>query len=205
MVFRRKKNTPANNDTLTGMRGRDSVEPGSASGHEPSQNPLARRFQADDEPETIDLIEPVRFHEHAEEQTDEDITRVLVETTAAGEASSNEILDDPIAGFLVVIEGPGRGSVSTVGYGINSIGRDASQRIALEFGDQQISRKAHCLITFDAVTSKFYVQAGEGRNLVYLNDEPVLAPTELVSGNHLRLGGTVLRFVPLCGDGFSWT
>lgn len=53
MIFRRKKPSAAPNAGQPVLRGRDSVESGS--------NPLARRFHPDDEPDTIDLQQPVEF------------------------------------------------------------------------------------------------------------------------------------------------
>ena len=47
-------------------------------------------------------------------------------------------------------------------------------------------------------------RAGGGTNLTYVDDEPVLAPRELEPLAHVQMGHTVLRFVPLCGPGFSW-
>jgi hypothetical protein len=204
MVFRRKKNKSANNEVPAGMRGRDKIDAHASDGSQPGRNPLARRFQSDDEPETIDLVEPARFQDAETESVDEDITRVLVGAAADEDDAAEDSLEDPVAGFLVIINGPGRGHVAHVGYGLNSIGREPSQRIALDFGDRGISRESHCLVTFDPVAGKFYVQAGEGRNLAYLKDEPVLVPVELESGDHIRLGSTELRFLPLCGDGFGW-
>ncbi len=54
-------------------------------------------------------------------------------------------------------------------------------------------------------TRKFYLQQGEGNQLTYLEGQPVLTPTQLAAGNQIRLGDTVLRFVPLCGKDFDWT
>ena len=42
---------------------------------------------------------------------------------------------DPVAGWVVVVKGPGRGNFSPVFVGMNSLGRDASQRVSLSFGD----------------------------------------------------------------------
>jgi hypothetical protein len=60
------------------------------------------------------------------------------------------------------------------------------------------------VVTFDPAVRKFYVQAGEGPGLTYLDNEAVLKPEELASGNHLRLGDTELRFLALCGEDFGW-
>ena len=111
---------------------------------------------------------------------------------------------DPPVGWLVVIAGPGQGAALTLGNGVNAIGRDASQRLTLDFGDEMISRVNHAQITYDPRGKKFYIQHGGGANLTYVNDEPVLAPRELTANTHIVLGATTLRFVPLCGEAFDW-
>ena len=88
---------------------------------------------------------------------------------------------------------------------MNSVGRDASQRISLNFGDESISREEHAFITYDEEQRRFYVQHGGKANLVRLGKKPVLVPTELKANDRIRLGRTTLRFVPCCGPDFSWT
>lgn len=126
---------------------------------------------------------------------------------AEGEEEAAEAvgpMDDPPVGWLVVVEGPGKGSVATLGSGVNSIGRDRSERVTLDYGDTMISRSNHGSITYDPRGRKFYVQHGGGKNLTYVDEEPVLAPRELPALTQVQLGETVLRFVPLCGPEFSW-
>lgn len=113
-------------------------------------------------------------------------------------------MDDPVVGWLVVVEGPGKGKAMELGYGSNSMGRGETSRVQLNFGDTQISRSNHATVTYDSRGRKFYVEKGSGRNLTYLNDEPVLGAIELPAQSHIGIGATVLRFVPLCGDAFDW-
>lgn len=113
-------------------------------------------------------------------------------------------MDDPVVGWLVVVEGPGKGRAVPLGYGSNSIGRGATDRIKLDFGDEQISRSGHAVVTYDPRGRQYYVQHGGGTNLTYLGDQPVLAPTALPALSHISIGHTVLRFVPLCGAEFDW-
>jgi len=200
MVFGRKKSKQVSSQATSTMRGRQAA----GSGQDSPQNPLARRFLDEDEPDTIDLDQPARFQSKPDDEKPESTTRLLVGDPSKPDSSELDPLEDPMAGFLVVISGPGRGKALTLGYGINAIGRDPSQRVSLDFGDQRISRINHCLLTFDALSGKFYIQPGEGRNLAYLDDQPVLVPTVLQSGQHIRLGETMLRFLPLCGEDFSW-
>lgn len=113
-------------------------------------------------------------------------------------------MDDPVVGWLVIVEGPGKGRARQLGYGSNSIGRGETDRINLNFGDDQISRGGHATVTYDPRGRKFYVQHGGGTNLTYLDEQPVLIPIELPALSHISIGNTVLRFVPLCGDAFDW-
>ena len=111
---------------------------------------------------------------------------------------------DPVAGWVVVVKGPGRGAFRPVFVGMNSVGRDPSQRVCLSFGDEAISREEHAFITYDEEQRRFYVQHGGKANLVRLGKQPVLVPVELHADDLIRLGRTTLRFVPLCGADFSW-
>ncbi|PCJ41855.1 MAG: hypothetical protein COA71_02695 [SAR86 cluster bacterium] len=111
---------------------------------------------------------------------------------------------DPVVGWLVVVDGPGKGNYLKLGNGQNSIGRGNSERIKLDFGDDQISRANHAMLTFDPRGGGFYIQQGSGTNLAYLDNSPVLSPTKLSAGSRITLGDTTLMFAPLCGENFSW-
>jgi hypothetical protein len=125
-------------------------------------------------------------------------------SAAAEAAPKKDGMDDPVVGWLVVVDGPGKGISVTLGYGMNSIGRSSSDRIALDFGDQQISRTSHAVVTYDPRGRKYFVQHGGGKNLTYMGDQPVLTPIELKGGEEILLGETKLRFVPFCGKDFDW-
>jgi len=131
-------------------------------------------------------------------------TRVI----SSAQTSTDEIVEahafEPVVGWLVVKTGPGRGRSVQIYYGMNSVGRDAGERISLNFGDTSISRESHAYIVYDDKQKDFYVQHGGKSNLVRVNDKPVLAPTELNAGDLIEIGGTILLFVPLCGDTFNW-
>ena len=113
-------------------------------------------------------------------------------------------MDDPPSGWLVVVAGPGKGSARTLRYGRNQIGRNSTERVPLDYGDEMISRSNHAVITYDPKGKKFYIQQGEGTNLVYVNGSPVLEAQLLEPLTHIMIGATTLRFIPLCGDLFDW-
>ena len=135
---------------------------------------------------------------------------VLVRRSSAGASAEpakpvDDLPEGPVVGWLVVVEGPGRGKSVPLGYGMNPIGRDPGNRVVLPFGDTQISRTKHATVTYDPRGRKFFIQHGESSNLTYVGELPVLSPVELKSGEIIRLGDTtVLKFIPLCGDDFNW-
>ncbi|WP_323771892.1 FHA domain-containing protein [Antarctobacter sp.] len=119
---------------------------------------------------------------------------------ASGTASAPRF---PI-GWIVVIEGPGRGASFTLTAGLSTVGRDADQTVALDFGDTSISRERHISIAHDDEENRTYIGHGGKTNIVRHNDKPLLTTEELTNGDSIKIGKTVLRFVGLCGDGFSW-
>ena len=128
----------------------------------------------------------------------------LDDPRAEDEAGPPDPMNDPPVGWLVIVDGPGRGRVVTLGMGVNSVGRDRKERVSLDYGDEMISRVNHGTITYDPRGRQFYLQPGRGTNLTYVDDEPVLAPRALEPFTHVQMGNTILRFVPLCGAEFSW-
>ena len=123
---------------------------------------------------------------------------------AAAESAAAAAAADPVVGWLVVTDGPGKGAAVRLGNGQNSIGRGEGSRARLDFGDRRISRNDHALLTYDPRSNRFFIQQGRGVNLAYLDGEPVLAPAPLPNGSRITLGETTLRFVALCGDEFTW-
>jgi hypothetical protein len=118
--------------------------------------------------------------------------------------SGDFTIADPVVGWLAIVEGPGRGASLNIGYGNNRIGRAPTENVSLDFGDEEISRENHATITFDGRHRRFYILPGQGRNLVYVNEQPVMSPLELTGGEEILLGQTKLRFVPFCGKSFDW-
>ncbi|MCV6592571.1 MAG: FHA domain-containing protein [Silicimonas sp.] len=108
------------------------------------------------------------------------------------------------AGWIVVIEGPGRGASFTLQTGVSQIGRGEDQTVRLDFGDTAISRNNHAAVAYDDEQGKFFLGHGGKSNLVRLNGMPVLSTEEMTSGDEIRIGETTLKFMALCGDGFTW-
>jgi hypothetical protein len=108
-------------------------------------------------------------------------------------------------GWLVIASGPGRGESFSLSPGMSQIGRGEDQAVRLDFGDNSISRSNHAAIVFDEESSEFTLGHGGKSNIVRLNDKPLISNETLNSGDVIRLGETVLRFVGLCDKTFNWT
>ncbi len=112
---------------------------------------------------------------------------------------------DPVVGWFVCCDGPDKGSDFRIRSGNNSLGRGASMQIRIP-NDSSVSKENMAHVAFDARTRKFFFGAGDGRNLIYVNDELLLPQQsrELNPYDRILLGKTTLLFVPLCGEEFAW-
>ena len=127
MIFR-KKHVSATPEGPAVPRGRGDTGPSSKESVPGSGNPLARRFQGDAEPATVDLADPARFH--APPQPEE-----------------------------------------------------SPQTTSLQEHPESLGR----VISRDAATGKLYVHPGTEDCPVLLQNEAVLAPTELRRGDTIRI------------------
>ena len=111
----------------------------------------------------------------------------------------------PVVGFLVVVDGPGRGNYRAIYAGANTIGRNASQRIPIDFGDDTISGDQQAFLVYDARMRQFQLVPNLGRpNLVHLNEQALLTNAVLKVHDKVTMGRTTLLFMPLCGQDFDW-
>jgi hypothetical protein len=145
----------------------------------------------------------------AETPDEDDRTRLAgarrkVKVEEGEDAGPADAMDDPVVGWLVVVSGPGQGTGIKLGYGANTIGRGSDQRVRLDFGDGQITREKHAIVTYDPRSRKTFVQHGGGKNLTYVGGEPVLQATELANLDEIQIGDTTLRYVSFCGPEFDW-
>jgi hypothetical protein len=127
---------------------------------------------------------------------------VMVPSSVAGAQPTSGF--DPVVGWLVVVDGPGRGQFRPVFYGQNTVGRGQDLRISIDFGDQRISREAHAFVVYDEVQRKFFVRDNGKSAIVRLNGNAVLTPTQLRDRDMITIGETTLMFVPLCDQSFDW-
>lgn len=123
---------------------------------------------------------------------------------AAAEAGTGAPKQKFAAGWLVIVQGPGRGEHFPIFNGAAMVGRGEDQAIRLDFGDNAISRQNHAAIAYDLEDNKFYLGHGGKSNIIRLNNRPVLSTETLSDGDMIRIGETTLRFVALCGPDFQW-
>lgn len=129
-----------------------------------------------------------------------------VSVTAAGKTvgmMQSQMGFDPVVGWLACVAGPSRGKSYTVRGGVNAIGRSERMDIVIT-GDLKISSENHAKISYSDKHNRFNLLPGEGRNIVYLNDEEVFTPMPLNAYDLIDFGETKLLFVPLCGEKFTW-
>lgn len=108
-------------------------------------------------------------------------------------------------GWIVVADGPGRGECFSLIAGMSQIGRGEDQAVQLDFGDNSISRTNHAAIVYDPESKEFLLGHGGKSNIVRLNDKPLISNETLKTGDVIRIGETVLRFIALCDKSFNWS
>ena len=113
---------------------------------------------------------------------------------------------DPVVGFLVVVGGPGLGAHRPVFEGNNTVGRAASNRIPLDFGDEAISHEEQAYIRYDSADRTFlFVPNLAKTNVVSVNDKRPSGAVPLKAMDVVTLGRTQVAFLPFCGPEFDWS
>lgn len=113
---------------------------------------------------------------------------------------------DPVVGFLVVVGGPGLGAFRPVFEGNNTIGRAASNRVPLDFGDDAISSEAQAYIRYDSSERSFlFVPNLAKTNVVSVNDKKPTGAVDLKPMDVITLGRTQVAFLAFCGSKFDWS
>ena len=113
---------------------------------------------------------------------------------------------DPVVGWLVIIGGPGLGAYRPIFEGNNTIGRNASQRIPIDFGDDAISAEEQAFLRYDSADRQFLLVPNLAKtNVIAVNEMKPTAAVKLVAMDVLTMGRTQLVFVPFCGADFDWS
>lgn len=110
--------------------------------------------------------------------------------------------DELPVGWLIVVDGCGRGRSFTLTQGVNTLGSATGRTVKLSFGDIEIAQH-HAKITYSL--DGYRLEHGETQAAISLNGDEIQDAVELSDGDHIRVGETELRFVALCGDAFDWS
>ena len=110
---------------------------------------------------------------------------------------------DPVVGWLVCIEGPDKGRDFRIHTEDNHIGRDPGMDIVIP-GDDSVSHIKHARIRYNPRNHVFKLLLGDGRGIVYLNDDDLDEARQLNPYDRIEIGETKLLFVPFCGEHFTW-
>lgn len=130
-----------------------------------------------------------------------------VQSAAFGETVVGEELPDgcqtePVAGWLVCIEGPQKGKDFRIFAGYNYVGRESGDILIPD--DMQVSRQNHAMIAYDPDDDTYYVGPSVGRNLLRVNGKKIFSAVELKSYDVISIGATKLMLISLCGEQFNW-
>lgn len=135
----------------------------------------------------------------------EDDDKTIIDFGEIGE-EGQEVSDDPVVGWLVIVKGPGIGNSINLGMGMNAVGRDTDQRAAFPYGDKQISGEDHLRIIYDDEGRTFMIAPGSGKTVSRLNGKIIAMATELPNYSTIALSkATSVRFVAFCNESFDWS
>ena len=113
---------------------------------------------------------------------------------------------DPVVGWLVIIGGPGLGAYRPVFEGNNTIGRNANQRIPIDFGDDAISAEEQAFLRYDSADRQFLLVPNLAKtNVIAINELKPTSAVKLAAMDVITMGRTQMVFVPFCGADFDWS
>ncbi|MCD8083700.1 MAG: FHA domain-containing protein [Clostridiales bacterium] len=116
---------------------------------------------------------------------------------------STPVKSEPVVGWLVCTKGQYFGQSFTLKSGRNFIGRGQDMDICLE-GEISVSRDRHAVIVYEPKERMFLAQAGDARELFYVNDDVVLDHVVLKPNDIISLGKVDLMIIPCCTKEFAW-
>lgn len=108
----------------------------------------------------------------------------------------------PVTGWLVCLNGGGKGKDFRLHSGKNFIGRSNTMDVVL-VDDKSVSRDKHGTVTYDPRGHEFYLSPENG-NTVYLNGEMLETAGRLETDDVITIGETELVFIPYCKEERTW-
>ena len=145
-------------------------------------------------PEIGATVAPAGYRTHSSSSNDTGKTVAILQKNMKVE---------PVAGWLVCIEGADKGKDYRIEAKNNTIGRNENMDICIK-NDSTISRENHARLAYDVKHNAFHLISAENTNGIYVNDEPVYVPTKLNAYDLIELGESKFVFIPFCSDSFNW-
>jgi hypothetical protein len=153
---------------------------------------------------------PLGVSQSAEHSGADDIGRTVPVAPMGGSGRTVAIIHEtlginPVVAWLVCVDGKEKGRDYRILDGNNKIGRSNKMDICIS-GDDTVSREDEAIVTYASAVKKYYIIAGTGGNVVYVNGDPLLVSQsrELNAYDRIKLGKTTLMFIPMCGEKFQW-
>lgn len=107
----------------------------------------------------------------------------------------------PVVGWLICIQGYDVGEDFRLRTGYNSVGLAEDQDVRLS--DRNVSRE-HFTVAYEPEKNLYSVHMGKGKTIVRINDKVLEAAVELRKGDQIKVGDTVLIFIPLEQQYVKW-
>lgn len=157
------------------------------------ENPANPEIQEKDQ--SLNLADAIKAAKESKPQTDG------VEKTIGIYSAPDGI--EAVVGWLVITEGPEKGRDFRLIAGRNFVGRGSDMNVILS-KDNAVSASKHAIIVYDPSENLFIAMTGESHELFYHNGKVVLEPAVLNAYDTLKIGRTMLMFIPCCSEKFKW-
>lgn len=110
---------------------------------------------------------------------------------------------EPVVGWLVCVRGEYKGESFPLKAGRNLIGRSLKMDVPLA-KELSVSRDKHAVVIYEPKKRVFYIHAGDGNGLTYVNDDLLMMPMQITDFDQIQLGNGIFLLRTFCCDRFSW-
>lgn len=108
----------------------------------------------------------------------------------------------PVVGWLVCVQGPDIGKDFRLHAHFNSVGRGSNQDVRIN--DKFVSKEEHFSVAYDLVNNRFFAEKGRGKSYAYVNGYSLGSRIQLKKGDQIKVGETLLVFIPLEQQDVKW-
>ena len=108
-----------------------------------------------------------------------------------------------VVGWLVCLNGKYKGRSFECKEGRNRIGSRLEYEISLTWMET-MTVDVQAYLIYEPKRAVFYLENGNGNELVYLNDELLFSHSQINAYDKIQVGKVEFIFIPLCGEKFKW-